>query len=62
LTVVDDGMGFDEKCISRTNRPACGMGLQGMRDRAELFGGSFYLVSRVGHGTKIQVTWPLAPQ
>jgi PAS domain S-box-containing protein len=62
LTVVDDGKGFDEKCLSRTNRHACGMGLQGMRDRAELFGGSFCLDSRVGHGTKIHVTWPLAPQ
>jgi PAS domain S-box-containing protein len=62
LTVVDDGKGFDEKSLSRADRPACGMGLQGMRDRAELFGGSFHLDSRVGYGTKIHVTWPIAPQ
>ena len=51
-----------KKSLSRANRPTCGMGLQGMRDRAELFGGSFHLDSRVGHGTKIHVTWPLVPQ
>jgi PAS domain S-box-containing protein len=60
LTVMDDGKGFDEKSLSRANRRACGMGLQGMRDRAELFGGSFHLDSRVGHGTKIHVAWPIA--
>ena len=62
LTVVDDGKGFDEKSLSRADRPTCGMGLQGMRDRAELFGGSFHLDSRIGHGTRIHVAWPIAPQ
>jgi len=62
LTVADDGTGFDEESLSGDNRPACGMGLQGMRERAELFGGSFHLDSRIGHGTKIRVAWPIALQ
>ncbi len=62
LTVVDDGRGFDKTSVSNANRSASGMGLQGMRERAELFGGTFRLDSRIGHGTNIRVTWPMDPQ
>lgn len=62
LTVIDDGKGFDKTSVSNANRSASGMGLQGMRERAELFGGTFRLDSRIGQGTKIRVTWPIDPQ
>jgi signal transduction histidine kinase len=61
LTVVDDGKGFNEKNSSNTDKFAGGMGLQGMQERAELFGGTFHLESRIGHGTKICVSWPIEP-
>jgi PAS domain S-box-containing protein len=62
LSVVDDGKGFDRTSLSSTNRSTSGMGLQGMRERAELFGGTFRLDSGIGHGTKIRVAWPIDPQ
>lgn len=62
LTIVDDGKGFDKTNASNANRSASGMGLQGMQERAELFGGTFQLDSRIGHGTKIRVIWPINPQ
>jgi PAS domain S-box-containing protein len=62
LTIADDGKGFDGKTLSNTTKPAGGMGLQGMQERAELFGGSFHLESGFGRGTKIRVVWPVDPR
>ena len=53
LSVIDDGRGF-EGCAGS------GLGLQSMRERAEMLGGRFSLRSAPGEGTRIAFTWPLA--
>jgi signal transduction histidine kinase len=54
LSIEDDGIGFDP----RRNR---GLGMLGMQERATRLGGSFKVESSPGHGTRIRVDLPLAP-
>jgi signal transduction histidine kinase len=56
LTVSDDGRGFDVDSVPMHHR----FGLLGMRERAELLGGSFRLQSAAGSGTSIRVSMPLS--
>jgi two-component system sensor histidine kinase DegS len=57
LLVVDDGLGFlCEPGIAWSLR---GEGLPGMRERAELLGGTLRVESAPGAGTRIEVTLPL---
>jgi signal transduction histidine kinase len=58
LEVSDDGPGFDTEGAMKKGR----LGLTGMRQRAEVLGGSFELQSRSGVGTLIRVTLPLSPE
>jgi len=59
LTVQDNGQGFDvEKIFSRESSRK-GMGLDNMRERTELSGGSFIIESTQGKGTTIRAIWPL---
>jgi signal transduction histidine kinase len=51
LTVVDDGTGF-------TQREGGGLGLLGMRKRAEELGGEFRLHSQPGAGARVEVMLP----
>jgi signal transduction histidine kinase len=53
LTIQDDGAGF------LTETAAYGLGIAGMRERAEVLGGSFAISSRLGVGTTIMITLPL---
>jgi signal transduction histidine kinase len=53
LRVVDDGRGFDPDA-ARGERPH-GLGLIGMRERAQALGGSFEVRSRPGSGTTVEV-------
>ena len=55
VTVRDDGAGFD------VSAPAGGFGLVGMRERAELLGGTVALVSGNGAGTTVTVPREEAP-
>ncbi|MDB5811730.1 MAG: hypothetical protein JWN94_3852 [Betaproteobacteria bacterium] len=57
LCIEDDGAGFDPLMVE-AGALDHGLGLQSMRERAELLGGSFALVSRTGKGTQIRVRWP----
>lgn len=57
LDVVDDGLGFDQRTVSR-NRDR-GFGLAGMRARALELGGEFTVESSVGHGTALAVSFPI---
>ncbi len=63
LSVLDDGTGFD--CGSYAKRPhrrrddVVKLGLQGLRERIELFGGRMHIRSRPGVGTLIQVDLPI---
>jgi two-component system sensor histidine kinase UhpB len=54
LRIEDDGRGFEPReGLGR------GLGLFGMRERAELVHGTFALESEPGHGTRITIAVPL---
>ncbi len=55
VSVRDDGKGFDPQ----TTQTEGHMGLEGMRERVELLGGTFYLWSAVGQGTVVRADIPL---
>ncbi len=54
LTVRDAGIGFDPAA-----RDDQRLGLLGMRERAELLGGTFLLTAEPGKGTEVRVAMPL---
>lgn len=54
IRVRDDGVGFDPGRVEGN-----GLGLLGMRERAELLGGTFELSTRAGAGTEVRVAIPL---
>lgn len=59
LCVQDDGLGFDTQTQSTPSAdPLSGHGLQGMRERAEICGGRFEVISRIGSGTRVEVVLP----
>ena len=53
ISVCDDGEGFDP------GAPGAGRGLEGMRERIELFGGELEVDSAPGEGTEISASVPL---
>jgi len=55
LVVQDDGVGFDPANIGEADK--WGSGLSSMRERAELTGGTFNLVTAPGQGTRIEADW-----
>jgi signal transduction histidine kinase len=57
LRVADRGPGFDPSASSE--RAGSGLGLAGMRERAQMLGGTFALDSSPGRGTVVEVSWPL---
>ena len=59
LIVQDSGQGFDLEEASSRKGSAKGLGLDSMRERAELSGGAFSIESNKGAGTVIQATWPI---
>jgi len=60
VSILDDGLGFDvEKMRDESERPR-GLGLAGMKERAEHLGGSFDLQSAPGRGTRVTVRVPLS--
>jgi PAS domain S-box-containing protein len=59
LVIRDNGQGFD---LSRTKAPegaTHGLGLESMRERTELSGGSLVIESTQGKGTMIRASWPI---
>ncbi|MCH6234223.1 histidine kinase [Cognataquiflexum rubidum] len=54
LMIVDNGSGFDTKILNNTKS----LGILGMKERAESFGGSFDIQSSPGDGTKTILTMP----
>lgn len=54
LVVADDGRGFDPTLPASRHS----YGLVGMRERAEMVGGTLTIRSRPGHGTKVTVVVP----
>ncbi|MFV1984793.1 MAG: PAS domain S-box protein [Thiohalomonadales bacterium] len=59
FTIVDNGCGFDLDKTSELNQnDGFGTGLNSMRERAELTGGDFSLLSKNPGGTSIKIVWP----
>jgi signal transduction histidine kinase len=56
IEIEDDGQGFDP-AVARTDRPH--YGLMGIRERAELLGGSARIESAPGRGTRLEIRVPL---
>jgi signal transduction histidine kinase len=57
LEIGDNGNGFTEHRVKEAQRDGH-LGLLGMRERAELLGGSFLLEAVPSQGTSIRVTIP----
>jgi signal transduction histidine kinase len=55
LEISDKGPGFDPQVASKKKR----LGLVGMRQRIEVLGGTFQLITTIGAGTTILVTLPI---
>jgi signal transduction histidine kinase len=58
VTVTDGGRGFDVTSMPRS-REGRGVGLLGMRERAEALGGTLRVSSQPGHGTRIEIVIPV---
>lgn len=58
--IEDDGAGFDPEDLRQPQESGRGLGLLGMRERAELFGGDVEIESGAGHGTSVRVRIPYA--
>ena len=55
LVVSDDGAGFDPAILASSE----GLGLAGIREQAEILGGTFAVDSAPGAGTRLRVWWPV---
>jgi signal transduction histidine kinase len=52
-------MGFDLEEILSPESSKRGLGLNSMRERTELLGGTFEIESTKGRGTVIRALWPV---
>lgn len=60
LTVEDNGPGFD--CADLGTLVIQGhLGLEGMQERAQLFGGKLYIQTKCDEGTRVMLTMPTQP-
>lgn len=59
IKVSDDGRGFDVPSTLRRSQGGFGLGILGMRERAELLGGRFFVSSTLGQGAEIGAALPL---
>lgn len=57
LFIRDDGTGLDLREILSDDRSKDSLGLESMKERVEMSGGSFTLVSSKGKGTTIRALW-----
>ncbi len=53
LTIRDDGAGFRSRNVG--DRPSSHLGIEGMRQRASILGGTFHIKSEPSRGTAIEV-------
>lgn len=61
LRVKDDGCGFDIQSYLLESTPKHGMGVVGMRERAEVYGGDLKIQSAPGEGTEVELRIPMTP-
>jgi signal transduction histidine kinase/ligand-binding sensor domain-containing protein len=59
LRIRDDGKGIDRGVLGKEHAPGH-WGLRGMRERANLIGGTFEVWSEVGSGTEVELSIPAA--
>jgi signal transduction histidine kinase len=59
LEIEDDGVGFDVVEVAARARTGEAVGLEGMRERAEIAGGTFRVDSVPGRGTRVVAEIPL---
>ncbi len=59
LYIEDDGRGFDVSKLTRVEPSGRGAGLFTVRERARLLGGTGYIESQPGQGTRVTVKVPL---
>ncbi len=59
LTIKDNGQGFNLSKKPKRKDLEKGFGLDSMRERAEILGGSLSIASSVGSGTTIHAIWPI---
>lgn len=59
LEIVDGGRGFDVAGVLGPAGDATGLGLRGIRDRIELFGGRLAIESAPGKGSRMRVVVPV---
>jgi signal transduction histidine kinase len=59
LEIQDDGVGFDIEAARNETAGNRGLGLESMKERAELSGGRLEIRSQIGQGTVISGHWPL---
>jgi signal transduction histidine kinase len=55
--VIDDGIGFDPAALL-ADEQRIHIGIEGMRERATILGGTFELQSAPGRGTLVRVCVP----
>jgi len=59
LSILDNGRGFDLKKVLSEDKDKTRLGLGSMRERVEMSGGSFTVVSDKTKGTTIRAVWPI---
>jgi signal transduction histidine kinase len=57
--IEDDGRGFNVNDVFSDKDPLSGYGLIAMRERCEIWGGSFHITSHPGQGTRINAILPV---
>lgn len=58
LTIEDNGKGFDLAGVQAMEFPKRGVGLESIKERTIIFGGSLDIRTAPGQGTTIRVSWP----
>jgi signal transduction histidine kinase len=61
ITVSDNGVGFSVPDETAELVNGGSLGLMGLKERAQLFGGQMDIISQAGQGTTVQVVLPREP-
>lgn len=59
VSISDNGKGFEMKSSKYKKPNQMGLGISDMTERAKLIGGSFFVQSEPGKGTKVEVKVPV---
>jgi signal transduction histidine kinase len=62
MTIDDDGEGIDRRVPRFDSTSTRGLGVIGMRERAQALGGTFALEARHGGGVRVAVHLPAVPR